>query len=142
MTAAVEFARLGIRIERVLTDNGTAYTRQFDAAVEALGAHHKSTRLYPPQTNGKAERFTRTLVAESAYGRSYRTNLEPSTVLPAFVDFYNRRRPHAASAADHPSMLSTTSLGATASPGTSPLGRIVGHTGRHRAPTARSPGGA
>jgi transposase InsO family protein len=94
--AAAEFARLGIRIERVLTDNGAAYKRQFDAAVEALGARHKRTRLYRPQTNGKAERFIKTLVGEWAYGRSYTTNGQRSAALPSFVDFYNRRRPHTA----------------------------------------------
>ena len=94
--AAVEFARLGVRIERVMTDNGTIYQRQFDAAVDGLGARHKRTRLYRPQTNGKAERFIKTLLAEWAYGRSYGTNLERSAALPAFVDFYNRRRPHTA----------------------------------------------
>lgn len=94
--AAAEFARLGIRIERVLTDNGTIYQRQFDAAVESLGARHKRTRLYRPQTNGKAERLIKTLLAEWAYSRPYADNLERSRALPVFVDFYNRRRPHTA----------------------------------------------
>ena len=94
--AAVEFARLGIRIERVLTDNGTNYKRQFDSAVERLGARHKRTRRYRPQTNGKAERFIKTLLDEWAYGRAYRTNRERADALPVFVDFYNRRRPHTA----------------------------------------------
>jgi transposase InsO family protein len=94
--AATEFARLGIRIERVLTDNGTNYKRQFDAAAERLGARHKRTRLYRPQTNGKAERFIKTLIAEWAYGRTYTTNRERAEALPVFVDFYNRARPHTA----------------------------------------------
>jgi len=92
--AAAEFARLGVRIERVLTDNGTNYKRQFDAAVAAMGARHKRTRLYRPQTNGKAERFIKTLLAEWAYARPYTTNAERSSALPLFVDFYNRGRPH------------------------------------------------
>jgi transposase InsO family protein len=94
--AAAEFARLGIRIERVLTDNGSAYKHQFDAAVERLGARHKRTRRYRPQTNGKAERLIRTLLDEWAYGRPYTTNRERADALPVFVDFYNRRRPHTA----------------------------------------------
>jgi len=94
--AAAEFARLGIRIDRVLTDNGTAYKTRFDAAVTGLGARHKRTRLYRPQTNGKAERFIKTLLAEWAYGRPYRTNHERSSALRPFLDFYNRRRPHTA----------------------------------------------
>jgi len=100
--AAGEFARVGIRIERVLTDNGAAYQRQFDAAVERLGARHKRTRRYRPQTNGKAERFIKTLLDEWAYGRPYRTNAERSGALPTFVDFYNRRRPHTAIAGRSP----------------------------------------
>jgi transposase InsO family protein len=94
--AAAELARLGVRIERVMTDNGTHYKRQFDAAIARLGARHKRTRLYRPQTNGKAERFIKTLLAEWAYGRRYSTNAERSAALPEFVDFYNRRRPHTA----------------------------------------------
>lgn len=95
-TAAAEFARMGIRIERVLTDNGAAYKRQFDAAVEGLGARHKRTRPRRPQTNGKAERLIKTLIHEWAYARPYRTNRERADALPVFVDFYNRRRPHTA----------------------------------------------
>jgi transposase InsO family protein len=94
--AAAEFDRLGIRIERVLTDNGAAYKRQFDAAVEGLGARHKRTRPRRPQTNGKAERLIKTLIHEWAYARPYATNLERADALPVFVDFYNRRRPHTA----------------------------------------------
>jgi transposase InsO family protein len=94
--AAAEFAARGIRIERVLTDNGTNYKRQFDAAIERLGARHKRTRLYRPQTNGKAERFIRTLLDEWAYARPYTTNQARADALPVFVDFYNRRRPHTA----------------------------------------------
>lgn len=94
--AAAEFARLGVRIERVLTDNGTTYKRQFDAAVEGLGARHKRTRLYRPQTNGKAERLIKTLLAEWAYGRPYVSNADRSAALSTFVDFYNQRRPHTA----------------------------------------------
>lgn len=94
--AAAEFARFGIRIERVLTDNGTAYKTQYDTAVVRLGARHKRTRLYRPQTNGKAERFIQTLINEWAYGRAYRSDDERSTALPGFVDFHNRGRPHTA----------------------------------------------
>jgi transposase InsO family protein len=97
-TAAAEFARLGIRIERVLTDNGFAYTRS-TAYAEALGgldAKHKRTRPFRPQTNGKAERLIKTLIHEWAYARHYTTNRERADALPVFVDFYNRRRPHTA----------------------------------------------
>lgn len=100
--AAAEFARVGVRIERVLTDNGTSYKRQFEAVVERLGARHKRTRPYRPQTNGKAERFIKTLLAEWAYSRPYVTNTDRSQALPEFVNFYNRRRPHTAIAGRSP----------------------------------------
>lgn len=95
--AATELAGLGIRIERVLTDNGRAYvSHAYNASVERLEARHKRTRRYRPQTNGKAERFIQTLLNEWAYGRSYMTNREREDALTVFVDFYNRRRPHTA----------------------------------------------
>lgn len=96
-TAAAEFARLGVRIERVLTDNGGSYVSSaYAAAVADLGARHKRTRPWRPQTNGKAERVIQTLLREWAHGRSYSTNRERERALPLFVDFYNRQRPHTA----------------------------------------------
>lgn len=101
--AAAEFARLGIRIERVLTDNGAAYKSiAYRDAVTRLGARHKRTRPWRPQTNGKAERVIQTLLHEWAYARPYTSNRERAEALPAFVDFYNRRRPHTALAGRSP----------------------------------------
>jgi transposase InsO family protein len=95
--AALEFARLGIRIERVLTDNGAGYrSNAYRDTLTGLGARHKRTRPWRPQTNGKAERFIQTLLREWAYGRAYRSQDERVAALPLFVDFYNRRRPHTA----------------------------------------------
>jgi transposase InsO family protein len=95
--AAAEFASLGIRIERVLTDNGPSYvSHAFNGAIASLGARHKRTRRYRPQTNGKAERLIRTLLDEWAYGRTYRSNSDRAAALPVFLDFYNRSRPHTA----------------------------------------------
>lgn len=94
--AAAEFARLGIRIERVLTDNGTTYKTQYGEAVARLGARHKRIRPWRPQTHGKAERLIQTLLREWAYGHAYRSTAERAAALPVFVDFYNRRRPHTA----------------------------------------------
>lgn len=96
--AASEFAKVGITIERVLTDNGWAYTHSaaYRAVLDRLGARHKRTRPWRPQTNGKAERFIQTLINEWAYARPYGSNEERSAALPAFVDFYNRTRPHTA----------------------------------------------
>jgi transposase InsO family protein len=97
-TAAVEFTKVGIRIERVLTDNGLAYTRAraYAEVISGLGARHKRTRPWRPQTNGKAERFIQTLINEWAYGRPYVTNADRSATLAGFVAFYNRCRPHTA----------------------------------------------
>jgi len=96
--AATEFAKVGITIERVLTDNGWAYTHStaYRAVLDRLGARHKRTRPWRPQTNGKAERFIQTLLNEWAYARPYNSNTERSIGLAAFVDFYNRTRPHTA----------------------------------------------
>jgi len=96
--AASEFAKHGISIERVLTDNGWAYTHspRYAAVIADLGARHKRTRPYRPQTNGKAERFIQTLIKEWAYARPYGSNDERSAALQGFVDFYNRTRPHTA----------------------------------------------
>jgi transposase InsO family protein len=96
--AATEFAKHGIAIERVLTDNGWAYTHgpRYAGVIADLGARHKRTRPYRPQTNGKAERFIQTLLNEWAYGRSYQSNRERLDALPGFVDFYNSGRPHTA----------------------------------------------
>ena len=94
-TALAVFAADGIIVERVLTDNGLAYRSNAYRAV--LGERrHSRTRPYRPQTNGKAERFIGTLVREWAYARPYRSNAERLEALPAFIDFYNQRRPHTA----------------------------------------------
>jgi transposase InsO family protein len=86
--AAPEFASLGIRIDRVLTDNGGAYrSPRYAAAIDNLGLRHKRTRPYRPQTNGKAERVIQTLLREWAYGRPYQTNDDRAAALRPFVDF-------------------------------------------------------
>jgi transposase InsO family protein len=96
--AAAHLAEIGIRIERVMTDNAKGYveSRAFQAALAAIGATHKRTRSYRPQTNGKAEAFIWTLQREWAYVRPYRSNEERLRALAPFIDTYNRRRPHTA----------------------------------------------
>ena len=95
LDAAIWFAGRGVRIERVLTDNAWSYTRTtFAATLDAIGARHKRTRPHRPQTNGKAERFIKTLLAEWAYARPYRTNAERLGALSAWVDWYNLERTH------------------------------------------------
>jgi transposase InsO family protein len=94
LDAAVWFAGQGVRIERVLTDNALAYSGRYDRAVASIGARHKRTRPRRPQTNGKAERFIKTLLAEWAYGRLYHSNEERLARLPGWVHEYNTERTH------------------------------------------------
>jgi transposase InsO family protein len=86
----------GIAVERVLTDNGTCFKRRWADACERHGIAVKKTRAYRPQTNGKAERFIRTLLERWAYAYSYRDEAERLAALAPALDFYNRFRPHRA----------------------------------------------
>ncbi len=89
------YACHGISVERVLTDNGTAYrSRLFAAALGELGIGHRRTRPYRPQTNGKAERFIRSMLGEWAYARPLEDTAQRIAELPLWLDFYDRRRPH------------------------------------------------
>ena len=91
------FARHGITVERVITDNGSAYRSTVHAiACRALGLRHLRTRPYRPQTNGKAERFIRTLLGGWAYGPIYGTNPERVRALDGWLWHYNHRRRHSA----------------------------------------------
>jgi transposase InsO family protein len=96
--AAAWFARQGVRIERVMTDNARNYvdSRDFQTALVDIGARHKRTRPRRPQTNGKSERFNRTMLDEWAYVRPFESNAERLLALPDFVDRYNNHRPHSA----------------------------------------------
>jgi transposase InsO family protein len=91
------FQRHGITVERVITDNGSAYRSTVHAiACRALGLRHLRTRPYRPQTNGKAERFIRTLLGGWAYGPIYGTNPERVRALDGWLWHYNHRRRHSA----------------------------------------------
>ena len=95
--ASTFFGRYGIRIERLLTDNGSAYVSAVHAlACRALGIRHLRTRPYRPQTNGKAERFIRTLLAGWAYGAVYGSSEERTRALDGWLWHYNHRRRHSA----------------------------------------------
>jgi len=95
--AVARFAEVGIRIERMLTDNGASYRSEaYRAMLARLAIRHKRTRPFRPQTNGKAERFIRTLLDEWAYARPYRSNRERLDALGRYVRFYDRGRPHSA----------------------------------------------
>ncbi len=103
------FARHGIRVERILTDNGSAYVATMHAlACRALGIRHLRTRPRRPQTNGKAERFIRTLINGWAYGAIYRSSRERTTALDGWLWHYNHQRRH--SALSHRPPVSRTNL--------------------------------
>jgi len=91
------FRRYGIRAERVLTDNGSAYRSTAHAiACRILGLKHLRTRPRRPQTNGKAERFIRTLLSGWAYGAIYRSSSERTAALDGWLWHYNHERNHRA----------------------------------------------
>jgi transposase InsO family protein len=95
--AASHYASYGIIVEHLLTDNGSAYRSAVHAiACRTLGIRHLRTRPYRPQTNGKAERFIRTMLGGWAYGAIYRSSAERNAALAGWLDYYNRHRPHGA----------------------------------------------
>jgi transposase InsO family protein len=103
------YRRHGINVERVLTDNGSCYRGVVHAvACRQLGIKHLRTRPYRPQTNGKAERFIRTMLNEWAYGAIYRSSQERSRALDGWLWHYNHRRRH--SALSHQPPASRTNL--------------------------------
>jgi transposase InsO family protein len=93
---AIEFfERHGMSVEQLITDNGAPYRSTVHAiACRALGIRHLRTRPYRPQTNGKAERFIRTLIGGWAYGAIYRSSAERTAALDGWLWHYNHRRPH------------------------------------------------
>ena len=93
--AVAWFADQGVAVERVMTDNGSGYRSKLHRnACQALGIRHLFTRPYRPRTNGKAERFIRTLVDGWAYKCPYPTSAQRRAALPAFLTRYNTQRPH------------------------------------------------
>src|SRR5262245_16181758 len=95
--AVAFYRRHGITVERVLTDNGSAYRSAVHAlACRVLGIRHLRTRPRRPQTNGKAERFIRTMLAGWAYGAIYRDSRERTAALDGWLWHYNHRRRHSA----------------------------------------------
>jgi transposase InsO family protein len=98
LTRAVAwYAALGIPVERILTDNGSCYRGlPFLEQAFALGISQRFTRPYRPQTNGKAERFIRTLLAEWAYVRAYGHSVWRTRALASYLSFYNTERRHTA----------------------------------------------
>jgi transposase InsO family protein len=94
--ALAYYASLGIKVERVMTDNGSCYKSfAFRRACKQLGLRHIRTRPYTPKTNGKAERFIQTSMREWAYAQAYRHSRQRKAQLPHWLHRYNWHRPHA-----------------------------------------------
>ena len=101
--AVAFFASYGITVERVMTDNGGAYRSAIHAlACKTLRLKHLRTRAYRPQTNGKAERFIRTMLGGWAYGAIYGSTHERAAALDGWLYRYNHHRPHSALARQTP----------------------------------------
>jgi transposase InsO family protein len=97
------FKRQGVRVERVMTDNGSGYvSRLFRKVCRLLRLRHIRTRPYTPKTNGKAERFIQTLLREWAYALPYRSSDSRAADLPRWLRHYNQERPHASLARQSP----------------------------------------
>lgn len=95
--ALMHFQSMGVRVRKLLTDNGPAYrSRAFLDVRHAQGLKHAFTRPYRPRTNGKAERFIQTALREWAYGIAYRSSDERCQALKAWLHHYNHHRPHSA----------------------------------------------
>ena len=93
--AVAYYARLGVTVRRLLTDNGSAFrSRDFAAACKELEVRHRFTRPYRPQTNGKAERFIQSALREWAYGFTYQHSSERAKALDRWNHHYNWHRPH------------------------------------------------
>jgi transposase InsO family protein len=91
------FAGHGVAVERVMTDNGSAYkSRAFRQALAAAAVGHRRTRPYTPRTNGKAERFIQTSLREWAYAAPFESSAKRAAALPTWLCQYNSRRPHSA----------------------------------------------
>jgi transposase InsO family protein len=93
--AVAYYRSLGVGIERLLTDNGSAFrSREFAQACKQLAIRHRFTRPYRPQTNGKAERFIQSALREWAYGFTYQNSAQRSAALDHWNHHYNWHRPH------------------------------------------------
>jgi transposase InsO family protein len=100
--AVAWFALRGVKVERVLTDNGTCYrSHLFGQACRAASVRHLRTKPYTPKTNGKAERLIQTLLREWAYRYPFRSSAERQQLLGPYLHFYNHHRMHSA-LADQP----------------------------------------
>ncbi len=93
--AIAYYESLGVKVERVMTDNGSCYKSfAFRRACKRLGLRHIRTKPYTPRTNGKAERFIQTSLREWAYAQAYQNSRERKAELPSWLHRYNWHRPH------------------------------------------------
>jgi len=96
-TTVRHYLEQGIRVQRVMTDNGSAYrSHAFREACAQLGIRHLRTKPYTPRTNGKAERFIQTALREWAYGATYQSSAQREQALRVWLHHYNWHRPHTA----------------------------------------------
>jgi transposase InsO family protein len=101
--AVAYYASLGVKIERVMTDNGSCYrSKAFGKICKKLGLKHIFTKPYTPKTNGKAERFIQTSLREWAYARAYNNSDERTAELTPWLHRYNWHRPHSSIGAKPP----------------------------------------
>jgi transposase InsO family protein len=109
---ALRWRERSIRVERVMTDNGSGYVaRLFARVLRLLRIRHIRTRPYTPNTNGKAERFIQTLRRAKAYATAFPSSQAKTDDLPRWIDWYNHRRPHASLARRSPAQaLAETNL--------------------------------
>ena len=138
--AVAWFARQGVTVQRVMTDNGSAYrSHHWRHACGALELRHLRTRPDTPRTNGKAERFIQTSLREWAYARPFATSHERTAALVPWLDHYNTARPHAALAHQPPAtrLCQPAFLGST--PGTVPPSRPAITPDRSAGPVQGAP---
>jgi transposase InsO family protein len=124
--AVAWFGRHGVAVERIMTDNGSAYrSHDFRHAIDAAGLRHLRTRPYTPRTNGKAERFIQSSLREWAYAQPYQSSAERTAAMQPWITHYNHARPHAALggksplsrlAATNPQPITTTAATSDPSP--------------------------
>jgi transposase InsO family protein len=106
------FERRGVKVERVMSDNGSAYkSHDFRQALANHGIRHKRTRPYTPRTNGKAERFIQSALREWAYASPYQSSAERTNAMPAWQHWYNHHRHHAGINASTPASRLNNLLG-------------------------------
>jgi len=106
------FARHGVTVERLMTDNGSAYrSHAFRQHLGRVGLGHIRTRPYTPRTNGKAERFIQTSLREWAYARAYHSSAERTHAMQPWITDYNHRRPHSALGGNPPAARLNNVLG-------------------------------